>query len=287
MCSFAVFSAETETTEAEIEQPTNARMIQTLPELDDFISLDVAGVAIPATYTEDKLGEDHGVVILLHDANRGMDGIGVMSTLRKQLPRAGWSTLSVELDYPTSPNIHLSASLDSSNENTSNDETVTDTNPSPSENSESLATDPDSSKSDLPPISNQQRVEAAIAFLQAKNKRNLIFAGHGEGGVKAVELLEVIQTPIIGLVLISTPELTQDDSFRPMRQPILDVVASIGAESNIKAAEHRKVMMKQTGNPTYVQRRISGASRDFQGSEEVLNNVIRSWLKANFISEDK
>ena len=57
-------------------------------------------------------------------------------------------------------------------------------------------------KPELPAISNEQRIDAAIALLQAKDIERIIFIGHGAGGNLAVEILDNETTPIQALILV-------------------------------------------------------------------------------------
>jgi len=244
--------------------------------IDGYQPLTVAGQEIAATYLEETLGERHGAIIFLHDQGEKLEGNGVITPLRHQMPQYGWSTLTIALDYPFEPAILLSATVENVSEADSA-EPVTEEKEGDGDKKE---------KASLPPISNVQRLDAAIAFLQEKEIDRIIYVGHGAGGNLAVELLDTETTPIQALVLISTPALTTNDVFKTMQHPILDLYGGNDLEGVAKAVQQRKVMMKRTGNSRYATREIVGANRLFTGLQTTLVNSLRGWLKVTFIDEN-
>ncbi|MBE0438988.1 MAG: DUF3530 family protein [Gammaproteobacteria bacterium] len=260
-------------------------MVQSQGNIDGFQTLSVADQTIAATFIDDQLGENYGAVILLHDVGQGIDSTGVISTLRHQLPQSGWATLTLELHYPYEPTILLSPTLaiDIAPEaGTESTETPT---------TEPLSTDPQLEQQSedknikLPVISNQQRVEAALALLTAKNIGRIVLLGHGQGGVMAVTLLDVITTPMMGLILVATPELGADKPFETMQQPILDVYGERDEISIVNSVQHRKLLMKRKGNNNFSERRVVAADHNFTGVESVLMTTIRGWLRTQFVNE--
>ncbi len=259
---------------------SDTAMLHFQGEIDGFQTFSVADQQIAATFLADQLGENYGAVILLHDAAQGIDSPGVISTLRHQLPQSGWSTLTLELDYPSEPNILLSPSL-------SLDGTVEGDQKPAEKPAEAPSEDSSMDKEiKLPAISNQQRVEAALAFLNAKNIRRIVLLGHGQGGVAAVTLLDVITTPMMGLILVATPELEADAPFETMKQPILDIYGERDDNSIVDAVQHRKLLMKRTDNSNFSERRLAVADHDFTGVESLLMATIRGWLRAQFVNEE-
>lgn len=278
--------------EAKISAEGDGSMLQSQGQIEGFQTLSVADQAIAATFIDDQLGENYGAVILLHDAAQGIDSTGVISTLRHQLPQSGWATLTLELNYPYEPNILLSPTLAM---DVTTETTTEPTEPPPTETpaTDPLSTEPSLEKESgdkdikLPAISNQQRVEAALAFLTAKNSRRIVLLGHGQGGVIAVQLLDVITTPMMGLILVATPELEAAKPFETMKQPILDIYGERDDTSIANAVQYRKVLMKRNGNSNFSERRLVAADHDFTGVEPLLMSTIRGWLRAQFVNEDK
>ncbi|MDT8371550.1 MAG: DUF3530 family protein [Gammaproteobacteria bacterium] len=265
----------TDVTEAINSVEGDAAMLQSQGDIDGFQPLSVADQTIAATFIDDQLGENYGAVILLHDAGQGIDSAGVISTLRHQLPQSGWATLTLELNYPYEPNILLSPTL-----------AIDATTEAATEPTEPLLDNaPEDKNIKLPVISNQQRVEAALAFLNAKNIGRIVLLGHGQSGVTAVTLLDVIATPMMGLILVATPELEAETPFETMQQPILDVYGERDEISVVNAVQHRKLMMKRKGNNNFSERRVVVADHNFTGVESVLMTTIRGWLRTQFVNE--
>lgn len=266
------------------EGDADTAMLQSQGNIDGFQTLSVAEQTIAATFIDDQLGENYGAVILLHDAGQGIDSSGVISTLRHQLPQSGWATLTLELNYPYEPNILLSPTL-------AMDATTKAATESTEAPTEPLSTEPQLEQNSedkdikLPAISNQQRVEAALAFLTAKNISPVVLLGHGQGGVIAVKLLDVITTPMMGLILVATPELEADTPFETMKQPILDVYGERDEISVVNAVQHRKLVMKRNDNNKFSERRIVAADHNFTGVEPILMSTIRGWLRTQFVNE--
>jgi pimeloyl-ACP methyl ester carboxylesterase len=63
------------------------------------IGLQVEGQEVLALFKTQTKGEALGAVLLLHDLNRHPDWAGVTSALRRQLPDAGWHSLSLQLPH--------------------------------------------------------------------------------------------------------------------------------------------------------------------------------------------
>ncbi|MDF1588470.1 MAG: DUF3530 family protein [Gammaproteobacteria bacterium] len=265
----------TDVTEAVNSVEGDPAMLQSQGDIDGFQPLSVADQTIAATFIDDQLGENYGAVILLHDAGQGIDSAGVISTLRHQLPQSGWATLTLELNYPYEPTILLSPTL-----------AIDATTEAATEPTEPLSDNASEDKNiKLPVISNQQRVEAALAFLNAKNIGRIVLLGHGQSGVTAVTLLDVIATPMMGLILVATPELEADKSFETMQQPILDVYGERDEISVVNAVQHRKLVMKRNDNNNFSERRVVAADHNFTGVESVLMSTIRGWLRTQFVNE--
>lgn len=274
-------AAEEAVSESALEQNAkDSLMLRSPAEISSYQILAVAGQNIPATFIDDKLGENYGGVIFLHDADSNMDTAGIMSTLRQQLPESGWATMTMELSYPYQENIMLSPTLDTESEtDTTNDEATESSN---AEVASDTSSEPEPDPNTLPPVSNQQRLEAALAFFTAKNIRTVILLGHGQGGTMAIELLNKVTTPVNGLILLATPAINADDSFSPFELPILDVVGTRDIDV-IAASKHRKLLMKRSENLQYSMRSITGADSHFIGFGQSVNNMVRAWLKTVYV----
>lgn len=250
--------------------------------IEGFEILNVAGVDIEATYLEETLGEPHGAIIFFHDQGAQLESLGVITPLRHKMIEYGWSTLTLALDYPSPANILLSAAPEISVEEDSNEATASN---EPAESTNGEANEDNAPVEALPPISNQQRIDSAIAFLHAKGITRILFLGHGAGGYLAVEILSELTEPISALILVGVPELSPviATAFNIMQQPILDVYGENDLDGVIQAVKKRKLMMKRAGNSLYSERKIIGADHLFYGLESTLSKTIKGRLNTIFI----
>jgi hypothetical protein len=270
-------------------------MIRQIQPITGFHILTVAGQDINATFLEETLGEPHGAIVLFHDQGEDLESRGIVTPLRYEMLQYGWSTLSVTLDYPFTPSILLAiepkidpSTASGSAPATSKDE-ATSTETASSTNTNLAITD--EVKKDeppvLPPITNKQRIEAAVEFLKAKDIKRIIFIGHGTGGIEAIDSLATIATPISALILVGTPSLANNDEFKTFEQPILDIYGDQDLEGVVAAVKDRKVVMKRSDNIQYTSREVIGANHVFYGLEPMLISTVRGWLHATFVKQEK
>jgi predicted alpha/beta-hydrolase family hydrolase len=270
-------------------------MIRQIQPITGFHILTVAGQDINATFLEETLGEPHGAIVLFHDQGEDLESRGIVTPLRYEMLQYGWSTLSVTLDYPFTPSIVLAiepeidpSTASGSAPATSKDE-ATSTETASSTNTNLAITD--EVKKDeppvLPPITNKQRIEAAVEFLKAKDIKRIIFIGHGTGGIEAIDSLATIATPISALILVGTPSLANNDEFKTFEQPILDIYGDQDLEGVVAAVKDRKVVMKRSDNIQYTSREVIGANHVFYGLEPMLISTVRGWLHATFVKQEK
>lgn len=294
----ATDSTPTEQTSSGSEQIVEQdNMIRQSQPIEGFQPLAVAGQEIDATFLEETLGERHGAIVLLHDQGEALESSGVITPLRHQLLQYGWSTLTLKLDYPSTANILLATNSDAETDVSTASPSTSATKEEATAASETSSSDTaqpeniDDDKKDqpavLPPISNKQRIEAAIEFLKAKDVKRLIFLGHGDGGLIAIDEAATNPTLIAAVILVGTPALENDEEFKKFNLPILDIYGEqdlYGVEAAVNA---RKVLMKRNNNSGYTKREIMGANHVFYGLEPMLVSTVRGWLYATFIKQDE
>jgi dienelactone hydrolase len=282
---------DTAAVEVDLGLPENGNiMIRQTQPLIGFEPLTVAGQTIDATYLEETLGEPHGAIIFFHDLGEDLESRGVVTPLRHDMLQYGWSTLSITLDYPFTPNIILAtvAETDISTEGAS--ATAAKEQATATEANADVAKTDDVKKDQstlVPTILNTQRIEAAIEFLKSKDIKRIIFLGHGAGGIVAMDILTTITTPISALILVGTPALENKDEFNKFNHPILDIYGDqdlAGVSAGVMA---RKVVMKRSDNIRYTSREIIGANHVFYGLEPILISTVRGWLYATFVKQEK
>ncbi|MDC9726122.1 MAG: DUF3530 family protein [Gammaproteobacteria bacterium] len=253
------------------------KMLRQTNDVKGYQSLSVAGQDIDSAYLEETLGEQYGAIILIHDQGEQFESQGVITPLRHDLLEYGWSTLSLSFDYPYEPNILLSMSEGMLGEQVDSSAAT----PAPGPKVDSL----DANTSTLPPVSNQERIQTALAFLQAKGVERIVFIGHGAGGDMAIELLDTIKTPISALILVGSTALPKNDIFNAFNFPIFDVYGSNDLEQVPAAVQHRKIAMKRIGNTRYQSRRIVGADHLFSGLQATLTATVSGWLRTKFVEQ--
>lgn len=274
-------------------------MLRQVHTVQGYQELEVAGQKFDASYMEETLGERYGAIVLLHDLGDQFDSAGVINSLRHNLPEHGWSTLTLSLDYPFKANVFLiekedipveeSMTPDEEQQASSSDDTLAAepaADPAQAE-VESTQAEPEQEGEDtaVTPISNSQRVDAALSFLQEKDVKRIVVIGHGKGGSLAIELLETITTPISGLVLVGEPSLVEEQSFKELVFPMLDAYGERDLDGVSVAVKTRKVIMKRVANKLYQARRVSGADHQFSGLQPTLTATINGWLRKQFVEE--
>jgi dienelactone hydrolase len=250
-------------------KPKTSMLRQTSPVVG-YQALSVAGQAIDATYLEETFGERHGAIVFFHDQGEQFESPGVITPLRHQLAEYGWSTLTLSLDLPFEPKVMLSTSLNS--EMTAGEQEIEEKAPEQTANV-------------LPPVSNSERIEAAWAFLKAKDIDRVVFLGHGKGGDVALEILASKTFSVAGLILVGVTALDSNETFSALEMPILEVYGSQDLDGVKKAIKHRKALMKRDLETDHTIRKVIGANHVYYGLEPMLLMTVRSWLNAKYIKE--
>lgn len=265
------------------ENPTSAPVIiQSGGAVDGQFALAVGGQSIAAAYLPQTLGEPRGAIILLHDESAQFDS-PLMHQLRQQLTTYGWDTLTVSLNYQQikaaekvetanagEPAPVSEATAPASDAATTETETATN-KPATTENTADMPVTGTSP-------TNPARMDAAIAWLQAKNPARLIFIGHGAGIQTAVNAIAATPQTISALVLLSADAQTTADTIIDANLPVLDIIGSRAADTAKRAALLRGSQLKTDAVQPYSQRQLTGADRNFQGMEKLLGKQIHSWL---------
>ena len=275
------------------ETDSKSSMMRQISPVAGYQALSVAGQDIDAAYLEESLGERHGAIVLFHDQGEAFESNGVITPLRHQLVEHGWSTLTLTFDLPFEPNVMLSVSLDKEAMSAEGDET--DDVDASDEEAETQAAedasvdvnddviDNSAMKADLPPVPNLERIEAALAMLQAKGIKQVIFLGHGNDAEVAIDLLDSQTLPVAGLILVGLSDVDVDDDFKGLEIPVLEVYGTQDLPGVAMAIKQRKASMNRVAKPNYAIRQILGANHVFYGLEPMLLMTVRSWLKATFI----
>ncbi len=227
--------------------------------VDGFQPLTVMDTEVDAAFLEQTESERRGAILLFHDQGNQFESPGVITPLRHYLPEFGWSTMTLSYEFPSEVTIMLSPSLDDVGK--SDGVTVKE-------------------ESTLTTVSNEQRFVAAIEYLKAKNIKQLIFLGHGQGGKLAINLIEKSSLPVAGLVLVGVPAV-DSNKLEQLRIPVLDVVGNDDLRG-VKPSAKKRHTAFENKQQSHALREIIGAGHHFYGFESMLKKIIRGWLKTHF-----
>lgn len=243
------------------------------------LMLKVGDQEVSSLYRHAQSSRLDGGVILLHDQGAHPDWPGVIQTLRRELPRYGWSTLSLEL-----------AALDGSDKPAL--EQLFDSTPA--------------------------RIEAAIVAMGERNISNLVVIGHGVGATVAADyIVKKSSEQFQGLIAIGMDgSPAADEAFdgahllRKLKTRIYDIYGGRDLATVVKSADRREQTVISSAKPdqksthlraidvaknfnqenakqiSYRQLRIEGADHQFWGYEKLLLSRVVGWLRRYAASTD-
>ena len=294
MFSYLAYAGDTTT---EPDQTTTPKMVRSGGALAGEFTLDVVNQPIAAAFLPQTFGELRGGIILLHDQSSQFDS-PLIRQLREDLTAFGWDTLTVSLDYQTpiaADNAATADAAESNNSQTDDADQTTEAEQPPAENNVSENTQEQNNEADagnaeksveqLALPSNPERMDAAIAWLQAKNPPHLIFIGHGAGIQTAINAIAATPQPISALVMISANDEITAEKIIDANVPVLDITGSQIDKVSDQAAVMRRSQLKYTTTQPYSPREIVGADRDFHGMEKLLGKRVHSWLHRQLIGD--
>jgi len=231
-----------------------------------YLSLDIAGQAVDASYLASLTATEHGAVLVLHDAGAGFDSRGIIETLKQLLPNAGWSVMTVALDYPQQANVFLA------DDKTEPEIAVTD----------STMGAADALEETNIRVTNDQRIDAAVNYLQEKTPQQVVIIGHRQGALTALPMI-IKERGIDAFISLALQTSETNMETLPNTIPWLDIVAPESEQQALRSAVLRNAYMKQNNMMGYSQRLITGAGPDFSGQLEPLKSIIHNWLYAQFV----
>ncbi|HET8807263.1 MAG TPA: DUF3530 family protein [Methylophaga sp.] len=287
--AFAGAAADTES------KSSTMPMVQSGGAVNGEFTLDVAGQPVAATYLPQTLGKLRGAIILLHDESTQYDG-PLLHRLREELPAFGWDTLTVSLNdqmvaEATQPEtIDLPVTDADAPEAQAAENNVVEPPADGTTDPENPPADSKPENSDIPPAQttvpgNPARMDAAIAWLSAKNPQHLIILGHGAGVQTAINAIAATPRPISALVMISADEDITAEKIIDANVPVLDIMGSQIDAVLQRAAVLRYSKLKLNTMQPYSQRIIDGADRNFEGMETLLSKQVHSWLHRQLIAD--
>jgi predicted alpha/beta-hydrolase family hydrolase len=131
------------------------------------------------------------------------------------------------------------------------------------------------------------RIQSAVAYLAARNIKNIVLIGHGFGAWMAVDYLNVGKKPAVAaLVLVgmpvfrdNPPVVSQVETLKSSAVPVLDIFGSRDLNTVVNSAGLRRRWMKN--NRSFRQLEIAGANHEFHSDTELLFKRIYSWATHN------
>jgi pimeloyl-ACP methyl ester carboxylesterase len=200
-----------------------------------------------AIYTEADSRNPQGGVILLHGIGAHPDWPEVIGPLRRELPTYGWATLSIQLPV--------------------------------------LANDAGLAK--YAPLFPESfpRIKAAIDFFHSQGVFNVVLIGHSLGAAMGAAYIansnqnNAIKAFVgIGMGTYPQADINTLEWLQKITIPVLDLYGSVDLDSVTSSAQDRKNAAMKAGNSFYRQTKVLGADHFFNGLDDELISLVRSWL---------
>ncbi|MAS82017.1 MAG: hypothetical protein CMF45_04950 [Legionellales bacterium] len=237
----------------EWEKRTSEKLMENL-ETTETIWLEGKGERFLALYEAQTNETSYGAVILLHSMGGHADWPQTISPIRNELPKHGWSTLSIQMPVIAPENqIEDYGTTFKQTEN---------------------------------------RIKSALYFLHGREFQNIVAFGHSFGAVSVLDYLEKRKKQnITALVALSLqdypfvkPTIDILGLIEKSKIPILDLYGSDDYRNVINQAPDRRLAAKKGNNIEYEQIEIEGADHYFNGMEDLLIKQILAWLDKVFPS---
>ncbi len=270
----------------------------------------------------DFSGTPVGNMLILHDNQQHPDWPGNVHALRIELPKNGWSTLSISVPYfdvrvpipkreekpvvmqesaavPEEENKMNSADGDKGGKEVPDDEGPKNTMESASEaveareiashslkkQNEDKPPSIEYPKEDIPNIV-EQRIRDAISTLQEQNALPIVIIATGLSATWAINKISKMQSSDIkGLVIIDPVIPTGIDGFNIEKDIVnlkIPVLDITPTTGQRSSANQRSRIMKQAGNRLYQQRVITGSALNLGQQSHQVVMSVRGWWKRYF-----
>jgi dienelactone hydrolase len=217
----------------------------------ETVWLKVGGREVFGIYTPATTPERRGGVILLHGMGAHPDWPDVIAPLRRELPDAGWSTLSIQM-----PILDGEADL-----------------------ARYLPLFPEA----------YERIAAAITYLQGQGIHNIVLVGHSLGAAMGAAYLaggspksRAVRAFVgIGMNQYPDPEAPAHTpgTVAKLTIPVLDIYGALDSAGVREAAARRRQAAAEAGNKRFRQLEIPGADHFFHDLDMTLVNRVSGWLR--------
>jgi len=214
----------------------------------EAVWLEAEGGQFFGVFSKGTADKSKGAALLLHDLGGNPDEPGIISALRSQFSRGGWTTLSIQLPLlvPDAAQAAYGATLEEG----------------------------------------KKRIAAGVNYLKGQGKLPIVLIGDGFGA--ALGLLWTAsdeKPPVAGLAGVSLRDL---DGVEPPQQllealgkmtlPLLDIFGGLDGEALYRSAKRAEAARKAK-KPSYTQIKVEGADRDFTGMDDILAKRVRGWAE--------
>ncbi|MCO6058692.1 alpha/beta hydrolase family protein [Pseudomonas sp. MOB-449] len=261
---------------------------------DEQQRLKAAEESFLALWQPANAGEPSGVLILLPGEGESADWPEAIGPLRRQLPNAGWSTLSLTLPDPSGdpvPPRPVATEAPSKAEPAVSPEKAQEEGPANTEQAGSAEpnTDPAPPALSRDAVQKTQtdrvfaRIEAALAFARQQKPRSIVLLGHGTGAYWATQFLSTQEPRDVRNLLLVAAELPA--GYEPALEDSLPALKLSTGDFYYKdlpadrdAALRRLHASKRQKHPAYIQIAMNGLPADRATEQEQLIRRIRGWL---------
>ncbi|MGE8068121.1 alpha/beta hydrolase family protein [Pseudomonas sp. NPDC089569] len=253
--------------------------------------LQAGGDTFLALWKPANTAEPKGAVIIIPGAGETADWPQAVGPLRRKLPDAQWSSLSITLpdvqsdviaprtvEVPPAPKAPDTASKDSTTaapiEQAAGGETEVADKPIAETGEEKAKVDGERIFA---------RIDAAIAFTEQQNARSIVLLGHGTGAYWAARYLSEKQTAQIerfAMVATQSPALAKpelDEIVPALKLPTADIFY-VDKLLDRNAALARLQASKRLKGSAFSQVSLKAIPGDSKAQQEQLVRRVRGWL---------
>ena len=266
-----------------------AQGLQNQLSADEQQQLKAGDEAFLALWLPANAGTATGIVVIVPGDGESADWPQVVSPLRKKLPNAGWSTLSLTLPDPQAPSLPprpeaaaTPTSTPAEDAGAAPTDSGAEAAPAEAATTDSQTTEPASAQT-----SQQQRVferiDAALAAARQEKPERLVLLGHGSGAYWAAQYLSEKKPDDIQNLLLVSPQ--QPKGFTGNGEELLASLKLATGDFYYKdqapdrqAALKRMQAGKRQQHPAYIQVAMKALPGNTEIESEQLFRRIRGWL---------
>lgn len=229
---------------------------------------DSRGQQFLAVYQDSERDEVKGAFIIVPDQYDTIDMLDVISPLRMNFPKFGWSTLTIsmlpaQVQRPKTRIQQVAKGAEAKEEKSKDTAAV------------------QYEKQNL------DRIDAAITWLKQKNPPQIILLGHGTGGMWSAAYVSerggVSVKRVVGISTYApgTKENRQalQDKFTSLKIPVLDIYAQHDYDFVKKSVQVRRRLVRKNRPQKYRRKKIEGVDYAFSHGTDDVIKFIRGWLK--------